>query len=331
MKSTHIIYIILLSFFTNTLSAQYNGSRPDGHAPIGVMGDHTHKKGELMFSYRWMYMPMSGNLVGSDAVSNAAVLESYMVVPEQMAMQMHMLGAMYAPTDKITLMLMGNYVTNNMDLLTRMGGQFSTASSGLGDTRLGALIKVAEFGRNRLHFNAFVSLPTGSIENRDDTPAGNIRLPYPMQLGSGTFDLMPGVTYLGQNDLLSWGVQAKGIIRPGTNSADYAFGDQFMATAWGAIVIADWLSASVRLDNRNVSPIRGQDAELNPMMVSTADPVNFGGQRLDGLLGLNFYARSGGLKGLRIAAEFGLPLYQNLNGPQMQVQSVLNLGLQYAL
>ena len=44
-------------------------SRPDAHAPIGVMGDHTHDKGEWMLSYRYMYMNMTGNRVGTDSVS----------------------------------------------------------------------------------------------------------------------------------------------------------------------------------------------------------------------------------------------------------------------
>ncbi len=35
---------------------QWSSARPDGHAPISVMGDHYHKKGEFMLSYR--YMPM---------------------------------------------------------------------------------------------------------------------------------------------------------------------------------------------------------------------------------------------------------------------------------
>ncbi|MEL7333685.1 MAG: hypothetical protein AAFN12_15670 [Cyanobacteria bacterium J06560_2] len=33
----------------------WSPSRPDSHAPIGVMGDHTHEKGEFMLSYRYMY------------------------------------------------------------------------------------------------------------------------------------------------------------------------------------------------------------------------------------------------------------------------------------
>ena len=41
------------------------GFRPDSHAPIGVMSDHTHEAGEMMFSYRYMFMNMNENYVGS--------------------------------------------------------------------------------------------------------------------------------------------------------------------------------------------------------------------------------------------------------------------------
>jgi len=70
-------------------------TRPDSHAPIGVMGDHTHKKGEFMFSYRYMLMGMDGMLDGSDDISNAEIMNrGYAVTPTEMTMQMHMLGAM---------------------------------------------------------------------------------------------------------------------------------------------------------------------------------------------------------------------------------------------
>ena len=49
---------ILLSGWLLTISSV--SSRPDGHAPIGVMGDHIHREGEIMFSYRAMMMNMSG-------------------------------------------------------------------------------------------------------------------------------------------------------------------------------------------------------------------------------------------------------------------------------
>lgn len=42
----------------------WDASRPDSHGPIGVMGDHTHEAGEIMLSYRWMYMSMGGHRAG---------------------------------------------------------------------------------------------------------------------------------------------------------------------------------------------------------------------------------------------------------------------------
>ncbi|WP_215731636.1 hypothetical protein [Bizionia saleffrena] len=46
----------LLSAQKNTLetsTGKWKGSRPDGHATISIMADHTHSKGEMMFSYRF--------------------------------------------------------------------------------------------------------------------------------------------------------------------------------------------------------------------------------------------------------------------------------------
>jgi hypothetical protein len=54
-----------------------------------------------------------------------------------------------------------------------------------------------------------------------------------------------------------------------------------------------------------------------------ADPRNYGGQRLDGLIGASL------LKGpVSIGIEGGIPLYQNLNGLQLKNTWSLNLGLQ---
>ena len=72
----------------------WTSGRPDGHAPIGVMGDHTHGKGEFMASYRFMRMGMKGNRTGTEAESTEDVLADYMISPTEMVMSMHMLGLM---------------------------------------------------------------------------------------------------------------------------------------------------------------------------------------------------------------------------------------------
>ena len=166
------------------------------HAPIGVMGDHTHNLGEWMFSYRYMDMSMDGLRRGTNDLTTPEALQDFMLVPVNMDMQMHMFGIMYAPTDRVTLMVMLNHQKNDMLLETRMGTRFNTSSEGVGDTKLGALININKWNNNYLHANVGVSLPTGSINARDVTPMGpNTLLPYPMRLSSGTYDLNLGLTW----------------------------------------------------------------------------------------------------------------------------------------
>ncbi len=200
------------------------------HAPIGVMGDHMHEKGEIMFSLRAMRMNMEGNRIGTDAVSPEDIVTSVpnrffgapmqpptlRVVPTDMTMDMYMVGAMYAPTNWLTLMAMGMLVDKEMDHITFQGpagttrlGGFTTSAAGFGDTKLAGLVRLirADEGaaRHNAHLNLGLSLPTGSIGETDQilTPTGatpSPRLPYPMQLRSGSFDLEPGVTYTGHTD-----------------------------------------------------------------------------------------------------------------------------------
>ena len=58
------------------------------------------------------------------------------------------------------------------------------------------------------------------------------------------------------------------------------------------------------------------------------DPANSGGNWLEGGLGLNYLVPDGLLKGHRLAIEGILPLYQDLNGPQMQRDVSVVVGWQ---
>ncbi|MGE0352194.1 MAG: transporter [Gemmatimonadales bacterium] len=323
----------LLLLWTPAAAQQWTSARPDGHAPIGVMADHTHEKNEMMLSYRYMRMSMDGLRTGTDALTAGDVLATYPVTPVKMPMQMHMFGVMYAPADRVTLMAMVPFVKKDMDHVTGMGGKFTTSSSGLGDISAQAMIVLFNRNRQRVHLTAGVSLPTGSIDEMDQTPAsmGNdVQLPYPMQSGSGTFDLLPGLTYLGQTDSYSWGAQGSGVIRLGDNDRDYHLGNALAGTVWGARRWSQWVSTSLRLAGRTWGEIKGADAALNPMMVPTADPANQGGNRIDALAGINFEVARGGLKGQRLAIEFGVPVYRSVNGIQLESDWVLTAGWQYA-
>lgn len=311
---------------------QGHGHVHDDVAPVGIMGAHTHEAGDWMLSYRYMFMEMDGNRDGNNRVSEQDVFaQGFMVAPTEMSMEMHMLGAMYAPTNDLTLMFMLPYVRLSMDHVNQMGVEFTTKSEGLGDVKATALYVLYRWKGQQLHLNAGASLPTGSIKEKDDTPAGsNQKLPYPMQLGSGTFDLLPGITYLGQSEDWSWGAQLAGTLRLGRNDKGYSLGEQVTVTAWGARRWSDWLSTSLRLDGQAWGNIDGQDDDLDPAMVPTADPSRRGGERIDMLFGVNLYGRERWMRGQRLAMEVGVPIYQSLDGPQLEADWLLTVGWQYA-
>lgn len=86
----------------NDKTSTWSAGRPDGHAPISIMGDHMHGKGEWMMSYRYMRMNMKDLKQRKEDISFDNALANYMVTPTKMPMNMHMLGGMYAPSDKLT-------------------------------------------------------------------------------------------------------------------------------------------------------------------------------------------------------------------------------------
>jgi hypothetical protein len=210
-------------------SATHQPVRADSHAPIGVMAEHMHKKGEWMVSLRYMNMDMDGNRMGSNRVSPDFIATNVpnrffglpmqpptlRIVPLNMTMEMLMLGVMYAPSDLVTLMVMGNYLSKEMDHVTYQGaagtnvlGNFTTETDGLGDTFLGGMVRLFDSKTHKLHLNFGFTAPTGDIEETDQilTPMNTrptVRVPYAMQLGSGTWDFMPGITYNGRSDFFT--------------------------------------------------------------------------------------------------------------------------------
>lgn len=333
--------------------------RADGHAPIGVMGDHLHSKGEVMLSYRFMRMEMDGNRIGTSGVTPEQIVTTVpnrfsglpmqpptlRVVPTDMTMDMHMFGAMYAPTDQITLMAMIPYITKSMNHLTYQGpvgttllGGFRTETEGLGDIKVSALASLidrqTENTHHKMHLNLGLSLPTGSITETGQilTPMGTrpvVRLPYSMQLGSGTYDLLPGITYTAQSGRFGWGAQARGVIRISDNSEGYSLGNEAAVTGWVSYQPQPAISLSGRIEAKTLGDIDGIDPQiLGP--VQTADPDNYGGETISLFAGLNYVVQRGALRGHRLAIEAGVPVFRDLNGPQMETDWTVTAGWQYA-
>tara|TARA_R110002096_G_scaffold4501_42_gene21339 strand:+ start:4954 stop:6042 length:1089 start_codon:yes stop_codon:yes gene_type:complete len=322
------------------LESLWDPARVDSHAPIGVMGDHTHSAGEIMLSYRYMQMAMGGHRSGTDSLSSQEVYHrGFGAAATQMDMHMHMFGMMYAPSDWLTLMAMVNYIEKDMHLVAAPAtghghghggghahtGTFGHSSAGAGDVTLGGLIKIYDANRQRIHLNLSLGLPTADVDEMQD----GVFLPYGMQLGRGTWNIRPGLTYLGQTDRLSWGAQAIGTFDlEEENDSGFSYGNNVNTTAWLAIPLTDCLSISGRINYFHEDAIDGHYNGAHNHVAPPHFQPNYGGDYLDGGLGLNFYASGGFFQGHRLALEWLFPLYQDLNGVGMERDHSFVVGWQ---
>jgi len=322
------------SMHTNMLNVENNHKTHETHlitnGPIGVMADHMHHKGTFMLSYRYMFMNMNGMMNGTEGVGDEILLANHMISPQSMTMGMHMMGAMYALNDEVTIMAMGNYLVNDMALKTRMGAEFETSSRNFGDLSLSILKKLLNKPKHTLHMIFGTSIPIGTLDARDQTPMSeNALLAYPMQIGSGTWDPFLSFNYSGQSQLINWGAQGKYKYRISANRREYSLGNSLEATSWAAFKVSQQLNFSIRVNFINIGSIDGANPEMNPMMMPLFNTSNSGGEQISLNGGVNYFFNNGSFKGVRIGIESGYVVYQDVVGYQMKNEFQSTIGLQY--
>jgi hypothetical protein len=166
----------------------------------------------------------------------------------------------YAPTDWLTLTLTPQLIDRTLSLRTLEqvfppdpvgphptgpDGSGRHGSGGIGDTSLTAAFRLWDAPGQHLHAALGVSAPTGSVDVRLNTKTDYAS--YGLQLGSGTWDLMPSLVYEAQGGGWSAGVQLTGVKRmQHANRSGYRLGDAFSASAWGGRDLTSWLALSVR-------------------------------------------------------------------------------------
>ena len=353
------IFIFSLSLLSGSIFAHSGGScdtsaipfnccRPDGHAPAGVMSDHVHLKGQWGFSYSLQSQTSVGNYQQAQAVSDQQVLQNYAMVPQSMQMNMHMFMVMYGISDQLTAMLTLPYQQNEMTMKMPINGMVMpgmpsgpatsypnsmlTTTNGLGDIHLEFLYKLLDQGAKRLIGGLGLSLPTGSINEKGTTLLGeNALLPYGMQLGSGSYALLPSLTYVVQNCQWSMGANSIANVQLGPNYLGYTSENQWVTSAWLGYRWFRSLSTSIRLEYLTQSGIQGFNSTT--ALLAANDPnsntLNTGSNRLNAYVGLNLYKPQQPLRGMRLALEYGLPVYQSYNGIQQPVTGVIIAQLFY--
>ena len=339
-----------------------HGGNVHSTIPAGVSGAAMVGQGEGMAMYMPMVMGMDGTHIGTNKVSAPAILNTpnqsgggpaYLrMVPESMTGQMHMLGATYGVTDAINVMVMGNYTEKDMSMSTYykspippaagmppLVGTRTYTEEGFGDVSVSGLFRLYEDGVNHVHLNLGMSLPTGSITQQMTMLTPNsltpltymaMRATYGMQLGTGTYDLLPGLTYTANKHLWSWGTAYRARIALDDNSEGYHWGDCHTLTGWAGYTFYPGITATARVAGTTQAKIAGKDPLIFGGM-QAANPAWYGGETVNLFGGIEVAGHEFGLGHTRLAIEAGAPVYQNLNGPQMGQDWQLNavLGVRF--
>jgi hypothetical protein len=325
---------LLFSFLSLTLEAEEASSdiaayslrqlkQTDAHV-TSILGGHTLNKGEMMWGYRFSSTSMKGHLDGSSKLSDDEVLSvsyGFSNVPTRMTTNTHMLTPMYAPSEDITVIILLPFHEKTMDMKMSTGATFTTEATGIGDVVPMILYSWNKTDSEELFLNFGVSLPTGNTKQRDDSPLGvDRKLPYAMQMGSSTTDLIPGVTYNKKMGKISYGGLTSVTLRFGKNSDEYRLGDEIRGSGWVVRELTNWLALSARMDGKWWGNIKGADPDLSPSSSYVEDPTRQGGKRLDLHAGVTLFSPSGVYAGNRLKLETGVPVIQSLDGPQMKAK-----------
>ena len=297
------------------------------HAPVGIMGDHYHSKGEWMFSARYVGMSMEDSLIGSRKVTEAEIIEDpnpyqsgmmstkLSIVPEKMEMDMAMLGLMHAPSDSVTLMSMAMFEQKEMQSFTYQGvmpkmegmnmpkmgatsmpskrnvlGSFKTNSSNLKSLSISALIRLFEREQLRAHVQFGIEK---NLNNNDE--AGDVLTPMNTRVKM----ILPYAMQIGDGStsLLS----AFTFVNNKRN--DWVFGFQVKARtnlqkdAWAfgnSRTLNAWVQKSIAPKTSVSAGITYLDISRitgrDPRIdgpVQAANPSNYGGTTTSFVLGLN--------------------------------------------
>jgi len=325
------IYLsIILGLFWNTPYLEaYLGlccGKCGGNMPLNIPGGGIAETHEFRIKLSPSFMRMEGMREGTHRHDTREILGEFMAAPLEMEMTMVNLSLGYSLTDDLFAGLMLMYVDKAMVMKDRQGRKWEMRSQGLSDTML--MTKYRLYANDPLIPTDQVSLllgmnlPTGSISQKDE----GRRLPYGMQLGSGTLDPLLGVLYQGSSSPWWWGVNLLYTPRFYDNREGYRLGDEFrydlylMHQPRYDLVLEFQLNGwwGEGIDGERDEVERGVGHQLSdpqrPYMTPLWDPHSYGGNRLEMTWGVQWQPWMFHILNVQLT----VPLLQDYRGLHME-------------
>ncbi|MFW5450035.1 MAG: hypothetical protein ACKE9I_00425 [Methylophagaceae bacterium] len=306
---------------------------------------HAHDHNERWsISYGYQRLELDGYRNGTDNLSDetaifrppeARTTTNYPILPTVITQEVHTLNLNYKLNEQLHLGITAPYILQSTEHKSIVPGfdEFTIRSEGVGDVAINVAytLPLADSGRWKLL--AAVSLPTGSISETGDTPRNGAgtkeRLPYTMQLGSGTYDFPLSIQYSNVHQQIHYGGQLSARIRTGKNNEGYRLGNTYGLNSWARWMTNSWFHPGLSIAYRHADKIQGRDdrltvAGLFPFPANITDPDNYGADKVD--LGASIRICSQKKHCLQyIDLNISKAVYQRLNGVQIKEGAVFGL------
>lgn len=212
------------------------------------------------------------------------------------------------------------------------GGSRTANSSGIGDIKFGGRYAARADQYHQLQYTIGISLPTGDHDGRASY-AGNsdALLPYVLQLGSGTVDLYPGITYLRMHEDWTLGARSEARVHVRRNSDDWAVSDSLRADVWASKTLTQDLTGDVRVQANWWGDYHGSAPDFDRTRSPLEDSSRQGGSLVQLVFGLAIDFSDSYAGRNRLGIEIGVPIDEWLDGPGLSRRTSLLLSWRLGL
>ena len=292
--------------------------------PMGTRFGETLEGNRLRIGYAFERTRLAGLRTRDDHITpDQARGFGFTETPRALDSTVHLFTIAWAPHPRTTLVLEVPYVEHEYERFSLADGRRQSQSKGLGDIGLTVVVPFIRKGHESSQVHFGFDVPTGSIRRRDEGRP----LPYAAQPGNGSVDLEWGWTYKGELDRVSWGGQVGGRHPTARNGRDWREGSRFSGRVWGVVRLLAGVSASLRADWEKQNEVEGFDRDHEGASSPAERPELQDGTLLALAPGLSIEVPA--LDGQRLGIEVGIPIYQELDGPQLERDWTFRAGWQW--
>jgi hypothetical protein len=277
---------------------------------------HPAPTGELAEIYDYTFRSNISNGPGSGDPTPASSLGRTL----RSQNQSHVLGLRYTLNPKWGLRVVGSAVDNHYTIQKKDGDEEDVFVEGMGDMKAQAVYSIYRDPYHRLEASIGTTIPVGATDLIG--PNGK-PLSSRNQLGSGTFDFIPELTYVFTDKGWELGNKLAAVIHNGKNSSGYTNGDEFGDSMSANYLILPFLTPSFTVNVKNrqrkstdhpdtFSKARLSKTDSGPVLpgpVSPTDGYGSPGWSCDGTAALRSQLPLGRSSPIRASIEVGIPIF----------------------